>query len=186
MKQVIVSFNFDPETEVVSEVKCVVDGVEKKKKTTKKVKDIEEEMASEAILVLEPNKITFNNKAVAEMELEYEDRVVIKWERQGKQMIPIIGKDIAFEEEGTGNKITKANTITYKGKANAVLAEAGSEFTIELVKEGIWKLISTSAPITADETFTLEEVIKEAEDTEPDLLVETDEETEIDELQFQL
>jgi hypothetical protein len=184
MKQVIVSFNFDPETEVVSEVKCVVDGVEKKKKTTKKVKELEEEMANEAIISLEPNKLIFNSKAVADMGLEYEDRVVIKWEKSGKTMIPIIGKDIAFEEEGTGNKITKSNTITYKGKANAVLAEAGSEFTIEPVKEGIWKLVSTTAP--AANEFSLEEVIEKAEETEPDLLVETDEETEIDELTFQL
>lgn len=29
-------------------------------------------------------------------------------------MIPIIGKDVAFDEEGTGNKVTKSNTITYK------------------------------------------------------------------------
>ena len=36
MKQVIVTFNFDPETEMVSDVKCTVDGIEKKKKTTKK------------------------------------------------------------------------------------------------------------------------------------------------------
>ena len=40
MKQVIVTFNFDPETEIVSDVKCVVDGVEKKKKTTKKIKEV--------------------------------------------------------------------------------------------------------------------------------------------------
>ena len=31
----IITFNFDPETETVSDVKCSIDGVEKKKKTTK-------------------------------------------------------------------------------------------------------------------------------------------------------
>ena len=101
MKQVIVTFNYDPETESVSDVKCTVDGVEKKKKTTKKVKDVEEEMAKEALITLESNKIAFNNKAVADMNIEYEDRIVIKWEKAekgGKTMIPIIGKDVAFDE----------------------------------------------------------------------------------------
>lgn len=186
MKQVVVTFNFDPETEMVTEVKCMVDGVEKKKRTTKKVKDLEEEMANEAILTLEPNKLTFNSKAIAEMAIEYEDRIVIKWQKEGKKMVPIIGKDIAFEEEGTGNKVTKSNTITYKGKSNAVLAEAGSEFTIEPIKDGIWKLISKSGITAADDSSSLEEIIEEAEDTDLEILVDTDEETEIDELQFQL
>ena len=72
----------------------------KKEKTTRKVKDVVEEMSSIALVTLEPNKLVFNNKAVADMGLEYEDRIVIKWEKKGKQMIPIIGKDLAFNEEG--------------------------------------------------------------------------------------
>lgn len=187
MKQVIVTFNFDPETEQVSDVRCTIDGVEKKKKTTKKIKEVKEELASEALITLEPNKLVFNNKAISDMEIEYEDRVVIKWQQAGKKMIPVIGKDLAFEEEGTGNKVTKSNTITYKGKANTVLADFGSEFTIEEIKAGIWKLIpknGTSESVV--EESTLQDVIEKAENTELDLLVSTDEETEIDDLQFQL
>ena len=190
MKQVIVTFNYDPETDSVSDVKCTVDGVEKKKKTTKKVKDVEEEMAKEALITLESNKIAFNNKAVADMNIEYEDRIVIKWEKAekgGKTMIPIIGKDVAFDEEDTGNKVTKSNTITYKGKSNAVLSEFGSEFTIVPYREGIWKLVSTQAGGTISHPdVPLEEVLEEAEETEADLLVNTDEDTEIDTLTFQL
>jgi len=186
MKQVIVTFNFDPETEIVSDVTCVVDGVEKKKKTTKKVKDVVAEMASEPLITLESNKLTFNSKALQDLELLYEDRVVIKWEKEGNKMIPVIGKDIAFGEEGTGNKLTKSNTITYRGKANEILAETGSEFTIELMKDGIWKLISKTGGSIVKDTITLEEVLIEAEATEPELLVDTDDTTEIDALQFQL
>lgn len=183
MKQVIVTFNYDPETDTVSDVQCSIDGVEKKRKTTRKVKDVIEEMSSIALVTLEPNKLVFNNKAVADMGLEYEDRIVIKWEKRGKQMIPIIGKDLAFNEEGTGNKVTKANTITYKGKANLVLADYGTEFTLSQIGEGIWELISN---IQKSEDTTLESVIEDAIATEPDLLVTTDEETVIDKLTFQL
>lgn len=183
MKQVIVTFNYDPVTDTVSDVQCSIDGVEKKRKTTRKVKDVVEEMSSIALVTLEPNKLVFNNKAVADMGLEYEDRIVIKWEKRGKQMIPIIGKDLAFNEEGTGNKVTKANTITYKGKANLVLADYGTEFTLSQIGEGIWELVSN---IQKSEDTTLESVIEDAIATEPDLLVTTDEETVIDKLTFQL
>lgn len=183
IKNVIVTFEFDTETEVVSNVQCSVDGVEKKKKTTRKKSDVVEEMASQAIITLEPTKLLFNNRAVADMGIEYEDRIVIKWEKDGKTLFPIIGKDEAFDEEGSGNKVTKSNSIGYKGKQNAVLAEFGSQFTIETYKEGIWKLISITSPTTSK---TLEDTIKSVERVEPDLLIEQGDETEIDELQFTL
>ena len=46
-------------------------------------------------------------------------------------MVPIIGSDIAFDEEGSGNKVTKSNTVTYKGNANTILAEYGTEFSLK-------------------------------------------------------
>ena len=156
----------------------------KKKITTKKVTDVIEEMASEPIITLEPNKLVFNNKAVADLGLEYEDRVVVEWAKDGssKVMVPTIRKD-----EETGNKVTKANTVVCKGKANTVLAEKGSEFTIIPFgdKVGVWKLVSTSGG-SIEEASTLEEAIEQAEETEPVLLVDTDEVTEIDELKYKL
>ena len=185
VKQVIVTFEFDPETELVSNVLCTIDGVEKKKKTTKKKSEVVEEMAKEPLITLETTKLVFNNKAVADMEIEYEDRIVIKWEKKdktGKQLIPIIGKDIAFDEEGAGNKVTKTNTVGYKGKQNAVLAEFGSIFTIEPYKDNIWKLISTTSPTTSR---TLEETVKAVSKVDPILITEEgDNDVEIEELKF--
>lgn len=183
IKNVVVTFQFDTETDSVTNVQCSVDGVEKKKRTTKKKSDIVEEMASSPLITLEATKLAFNNKAVADMEIEYEDRIVIKWEKNGKILFPIIGKDIAFDEEGSGNKVTKSNTIGYKGKQNAVLAEFGDEFTIEPYKDGLWKLISTTTPNTSK---TLEETIKSSEAVEPDLIVDGTDDIEIDEMTFTL
>ena len=186
IKNVIVTFEFDSDTDMVSNVQCSVDGVEKKKKTTRKKSEVVEEMASKPLITLEPNKLVFNNKAVADMSIEYEDRIVIKWEKSDKNakiLFPIIGKDEAFNEEGSGNKVTKSSTIGYKGTQNAVLAEYGNQFTIEEYKDGIWKLVSTTSPTT---TRTLEETIKTVEAIEPDLLIENGDKTEIDELQFTL
>lgn len=184
VKQVIVTFEFDPETELVSNVICSIDGIEKKKKTTRKKSEVIEEMAKEPLITLEETKLTFNNKAIADMEIEYEDRIIIKWEKQGKTLFPVIGTDIAFDQEGAGNKVTKSNSIGYKGKQNAVLAEFGKQFTIESYQDGIWKLISTTSPTT---TRTLEETIKEVSKVEPILMAEEgDNDIPIDELQFTL
>lgn len=190
IKTLTVTFDFDTETENVSNIK-VVGNSEKKKTTTKKVKDVVTEMATEAIVTLETNKLMFNSKAVADMGLNYENRVVIKWisEGQGKKMIPIVGTDISFEEEGTGNKLTKSNTIAYRGKANTVLAELGNEFTIESYAEGIWKLVAITdgnVKIENPSNEILDELIAQAENVDADLLVDDENETEISKLTFKL
>lgn len=184
IKRVAITFDFDTETEEVSNIKTL-NSVEapKKRTTTKKLKDEVQDMEDEVVITLEPNKLIFNNKAVAELELEYEDRIVIKWISENKIMIPIIGKDLAFDEEGTGNKVTKSNTVTYKGKANTVLAAVGNKFTLSPYKDGIWKLISTT-PLIMKPVITLEDAIEQAENTDLDLLVNSDEDIIIDELQF--
>lgn len=183
VKQVTVTFEFDPETELVSNLTCLVDGVEKKKRTTKKKTEVVEEMAKEPLITLEATKLLFNNKAVSDMEIEYEDRIIIQWIKEGKKLFPIIGTDISFDEEGAGNKVTKSNSILYKGKQNAVLAEFGNIFTIEPYKEGIWKLISTTNPVTFKEVEETKEVSK----MEPILVKQDgDENMEIEELEFKL
>lgn len=184
VKNVIVTFEFDPETESVSNIQCSIDGVVKTKRTTKKKSEVVEELAAIPLITLEANKLVFNNKAVLDMELEYEDRIVIKWDPiapKSKTLIPIIGKDIAFDEEGSGNKVTKAFTVGYKGKQNTILADLGSVFTIEPYKADTWKLVSTTNPTSSR---TIEEAIKVSEKIEPVLLVDNDDESEIDETQF--
>lgn len=188
IKQISITFDFNTETEEVSNIKTIGSAEKKVRTTTKKLKDVADEMASEPIITLDPNKLIFNNKAIADLELVYEDRVVIEWKHVGKKMIPTIRKD-----SESGNKVTKSNTVVCKGKSNTVLAEVGNEFTIVPFEgvEGVWTLVSTTQGTmtlnnNTDEISTLESAIKEAEETEADLLVNTDEITEIDEIKFKL
>jgi len=190
IKGIIVTFDFDTETELVSNVQCNVDGVEKKKRTTKPKAKVEEEMAAEPLITREETKLVFNNRAVADMELAYEDRIIIKWEKSKdkKTMFPIIGTDIAFGEEGAGNKVTKTNTVGFKGKQNVVLQELGAVFTIDpyvtdKYPDGVWKLISTT---NATSSKTLEDAIKVVEKVEADIITEKDEDMEINPLLFTL
>lgn len=189
LQQFTVNFTFNPEDGSVSGLTTFVDGVEQKKKTTRSSTKVKEEVVleDEAVITLEPAKLAFNNKAVADMNLQYQDRVVIKYKpiSGSKKPTPLIGKDIDWKEEGTGNKLTKTNTLSYRGKANTILADFGSKFGLEEYEEGIWKLIPLDPP-AAKPTATREDVEKEADDI--DLTVFTDEDTteEIGEISFTL
>ena len=187
MKQFTVTFDFDQETETVSNIKTFVDGIEKKKKTTKQAKTKEVVLEDSSIIKLSDTKLEFNNKAVADMGISHETRIVVKYENMGpKNMIPIIGTDEAFDEEGAGNKLTKTNTVAFKGKQNTVLREFGSEFTLESYKEGIWKLISLGGAVINTSPQSYEKLVEKAEETSTDLFTEEDEQTEIEEMEFTL
>lgn len=186
-KKVIVSFDFDSETDSVSNVTCIVDGVEKKKKTTKKVsKDVV--LEEESLITLEENKLVFNNKSIQDLGIIPESRIIIKYEKVGKNNVPIIGTDTSFDEEGNGNKITKSNTVTYKGKQNTILSEYGNEFTIEPYKDGIFKLISKggSKTVTKQETHSLETLVTKAEGYDVGVFTDDDSNTEITDFSFSL
>ena len=180
-KQVIVTFDFDTETNTVSNVKCNVDGVEKKKRTTKK-KTEDEPLEEVPIITREPNKLVFNNKAVDVMGLVYEDRIIIEWKKEGKTMFPVIGTSVSMDKEGGGNKLTKSKTIGYKGSQNTVLADLGTEFTIEPYSDGVWRLVNLQEPT---KVTTLEDVMVVGSTINPDLITEPgDENIEIDEEPF--
>lgn len=184
VKQVSVTFEFNPETEEISNLSCFVDGVEKKKKTTRSVKKEKEIiLEDQAIITLEANKLVFNNKAVQEMGLLYEDRIIIKYEQPNKNVkpAPIIGKDVDHGEEGSGNKLTKTNTVSYRGNANKILATYGSEFTIKFNRDGLWELVSLNKK--EEDVFTTQSV---AENLDVTILTDGDESIEIDEMTFKI
>lgn len=186
-KQITVTFEFDVDTQTVSKLNCFVDGVESKKKTTTKAstKSKETTLEEKPMITLETNKYQFNNRAVSDMELAWEDRIVIKYEKLDGAKIPtpIIGKDEAFDEQGTGNKLTKTNSVAYRGKANTILAEYGTEFELVPFKAGRWKLVSVSG----GKPITYEEVVEQAEKIDVTILTDdTEEDNEIEEMTFSL
>ena len=185
-KQVTVTFEFDVETQTVSKLACFVDGIESKKKTTTKASKVKEIVLEDSpVITLEATKLLLNNRAMSDMALKPEDRVIIKYEKfiGSKRLVPIIGSDLSFDQEGAGNKITKSNSVVYRGKANTVLAEYGSEFTIEPYKEGIWKLISLTK---SEETY--EEVVEKADNIDATIIVddENEQDIEVTEIKFEL
>ena len=190
LQQFTVNFTFNPEDGSISGLTTFVDGVEQKKKTTRSstVKKEKEEvvMEDDAVITLEPTKLCLNNKAVADMGLEYQNRLIIKYQKVpgAKKPIPLIAKDIDWNEEGSGNKLTKTNTLSYRGKANTILADFGSEFGLELYKDKIWKLIPLNAPVK--EEITRETIEDEVDNIDTTIFTDEDTTDEIGEISFTL
>jgi len=187
-KQFTVTFELDEETLNVSKLTCFVDGVEKKKTTTRKASTSKKEIVleDESIITREDNKLVFNNRAVQEIGLAPEDRVIIKYElNKGSDKFPIIGKDVDWNEEGSGNKVTKTFTVTYRGKVNTILSEYGSTFNIIAHGDGLWKLVAKDAPENKNPK-TYEELVEDIEKVDFSVLTSDDQDNEIDEMTFKL
>ena len=178
IRAVTITFDVDSETGDVTNVKTQVEGQVKRKTTTKSKKDVVKELEDTPIITREETKLVLNNRAVADMGIEYGDRVFIIYEKGEKTLFPVIGRS-----EDKGNKITKSNTVAFKGNQNVALAEFGTEFTIEEYEDETWKLV----PVGGSKVVkTVEEAVKLSEEVKPELLVEDDEEYEIDEFEFKL
>ena len=176
IRAVTVEFDFDTETEEVTNVKCNVEGqVKKTRKTTKKDEVVV--LEDEDLMVREETRLVFNNRILDTIGVTAGDRIDIKYEKEGKFLIPVLLAD------DKGNKLTKSNTVAYRGKKNEVLEEFGTEFTIVPFNEGVWKLVPKG---NVKPVESVEEAIKQAEEVEPILIVDADDTTDIDEIQFSL
>ena len=183
LRAVTITSDIETETGTVTNVKTQVEGEVKRRTTTTRKKEVVKELEDTVSIVREDGKLVFNNRAMADLKIEAGDRIVIKYEKGDKSLFPVIGTDFAFNEEGSGNKMTKSQTISYKGNQNTVLAEFGDEFTVEEYQDNIWKLVSLGEPKVAE---TIEEAIEISEKVDPQLLTDDEEVYEIDELTFKL
>ena len=118
-------------------------------KTTKKVEENEE-----PLITLDPNKLILTTGAVQMLDICPDCRVDIKYKKRDKISVPVIGTDTTFGTKG-GNKLTKANTISFRGSANEKLAEFGSTFKLEPSEDpGIFYLIGDK--IKQEDTIDIE------------------------------
>lgn len=178
IRAVTVTFDVNDETKEVTNVKCEVEGqVKRATRTTKKDEVVVLEDTS--ILTREEGKLVLNNRMLDTLGATPGDRISIIYEEvaKGKGLFPTILID------DKGNKLTKSNSIAYKGNKNVVLAEFGDEFTLKEYKDDVWKLVPTegSKPVVS-----VEEAIEKAEAVEPILIVDDLDDTEINELTFNL
>lgn len=109
--------------------------------TKRQAKPVKVEANIEPLITLDSNKLILTTGAVDMMKICPDCRVDIKYKKKDKASVPVIGTDAAFGTKG-GNKLTKTNTVSFRGSANEKLAEYGSVFKLEPSEdEGIFYLI---------------------------------------------
>lgn len=127
------------------------------KKSTSKVDD-----NPEPLITLEANKLVLTQGAVDALNPCEDCRIDIKYKKKDKKLVPVIGTDAAFGTKA-GNKLTKTNTVSYRGAANDKLAAYGTVFRLEPTEEeGIFYMVGDKNPIEP-------EVPKELVDIESEL-----------------
>lgn len=94
-------------------------------------------------LMLLHNKYELNPAAVSLLGIPdpgtTEVRLDIRYRTIHGKSTPIIGQLETFGS-GTGNKVTKSYTVSFRGKANELLSKHGTNFTLENYQEGLFIL----------------------------------------------
>ena len=131
--KLLLTLDIDPET---GDTTCVnreiINSDIVDKKTKKKVsKDIEsvEDNPNPKVTLLD-NKYILNEAAANLLGVQPEDRIDIKYQKQGKTTVPVIGSNESFGTKG-GNKLTNSLSVSCRGKAHDELLEFGDIFSIE-------------------------------------------------------
>ena len=93
---------------------------EKKKKTL--VKDTDTEPKA----YLEDNKLRLNSLAIDLLRVKAGDRIDVQY----TDIYPVIGLSESFGNPEGGTKLTKSNTLSFRGKKFEVLSKFGTEFKV--------------------------------------------------------
>lgn len=123
-----ISFNFDETTKKISNVK--IEEV--------KTKELLKEGSFVSVL---DSKLQLTADAVKLLEAEVGDRIAVNYYTvSNTETFPVIGKADAFTDSEGGNKLTKTNTVSFRGEQRKMLLEYGSEFKVVPFKQKMFKL----------------------------------------------
>lgn len=143
-------------------------------KTSTKASAAKVDANPDPIITLDSNKLILTQGAVDLLQVCADCRVDIKYKKKDKKAVPIIGTDAAFGTK-SGNKLTKSNTVSYRGAANEKLSAYGTTFKLEPTEDkGIYYLVG-------DKVQESNPVPKEIIDIESELDLETLDDLNIDE-----
>ena len=85
----------------------------------------------EATVTVADNKLILSKEAVKALEGVAGDRIVINyWTVDSTTTFPVIGKSECFGDSTGGNRLTKSNTVSFRGTQRDILLEYGSFFKL--------------------------------------------------------
>ena len=133
-------------------------------------------------LVLLDNKCMLTQSAIELLGVSPGDQIDIKYEKQGNLLVPVIGSNTNFGTK-SGNKLSKSNTVSCRGKVNEELSKYGTKFKLKEhpSKPGIYFL--TNENTVSD---TNNEDIEFPDDTTEDDLMSLDLDDLADSIDFEL
>ena len=143
------SFEFDPATEEIKNVKMV----SREEKPARAIK------WDRPVLSLQKNLYDLSPSALQLLGAEPGDKLDIRYRPiQVGKLSPVIGTNKAWGDE-SGNKITQHLTVSFRGKANKELAEFGDLFILEPLTEGLYQLVPFKVA-TKEPTIKVEEPVE--------------------------
>lgn len=143
-----ISFDFDEQNRKITNIQ-IIDFDNPIKKRSTKSKD------SKPILELVDNKLILSDGLIDLLDAQPEDRIVINYYSiNNQETIPLIGKSQAFADKDSGNRLTKSNTVSFRGNKQEVLSEYGQLFAVSPFKTpGQFQLTPIDNALSAEETI---------------------------------
>lgn len=153
---VLFHYEVDEQTGVITYIGKEEITVDTKKSTKSSTKVTKTDSNPDPIITLEPNKLVLTQGAVDLLEATTDCRIDIKYKKKDKKLVPVIGTSISFNTQG-GNKLSKSNTVSYRGSANEKLSAYGDVFKLEPTEDkGIFYLIGNK---NQEETSIPDEIV---------------------------
>lgn len=109
---------------------------------------------TEPKVYLEENKLRLNNLALDVLKIKAGDRIDVQYSNSK----PLIGKSEAFGDESLGCKLTKTNTISFKGNKHEVLNMYGTEFVLRPTERQDQFVLDSTIQPEKDENVNTEDI----------------------------
>lgn len=104
-------------------------------------------MNNNATITLSTNKLIFSDEALTLLNITAGDKVAVQYYTVDKETtFPVIGTPAQFGISD-GNKLTKSNTVSFRGSQNTILAMYGKLFVLEPFK-GYFKMVDSTVSNT--------------------------------------
>lgn len=151
--------------ELITREATLGDFKEVKKSTSTRTKKPKDDGNPNPQITLLEGKWQMNTSCVNLTGFEPEQKLDIKFEKQGRKITPIL-----CEDEKSGNRLTKTYTVSCRGSRHDNLAEYGTVFDVIPYegKEGYFKL-KGNAPEKEDDIIDLPEELNNPEENELDI-----------------
>lgn len=90
----------------------------------------------DATVIVQDNKLQLSKSAADLIGASFGDRVTVNYYTVSpEETFPVIGKSDLFTDASGGNRLTKSNTVSFRGSQRDILLEYGKFFKLEPFKK---------------------------------------------------